>query len=320
MGESTVSRRSSIGGASRIEIPTPSLASTVWDLVAPLVSRLIVFYMKLFLVLASLAILLVTTILLYSLVYWMAVPKRLHTYPVHFNYETSSPAACANVSLSPRQWEGFNRPIPDWERPTAGFDFDVSIAMEFPSTQHNMRLGPVMFETRALLKSHQEIAKTDRAFLIPQLSWLGRLFRDFVTMALTGLLLYNDKSSADVMLIESLPVFSQESSLSFIHICMHPPVHVYSATLSFVSRLSGLRYLLAHHPLTVGVFVVASVFSLAIAFMIVAYVFRLYKPATIDGGEDDRGPVSPVSPREEFIEAQVEEDTSLRNRRNTIRD
>lgn len=324
--ERSHSRRSN----SRIEIPLinqqPSLLRSVWELIAPLLWRLVVFYTKVFLVMASLAILVVTTVLLYSLVYWMAVPKRLHTYPVFFNYEESGAFACANISLSGRQWEGINRPITDWERPTPGFDFDVSIALEYPSNEHNMRQGPVMFETRAELKNHHEIVKTERPFLIPQLSWFGRLFRDFLTMALTGLLLYQDKSSADIMLIESFPVISQETSLSFIHICMRPPVHVYSATLSFVSKLSGFRYLLAHHPLTVGVVVVGSVLALAIGFLIAAYILRFSK-RNIEDDDDEQGPISPISPREEDMmdrpaagpEAGEEDVTTLRNRR-SIRD
>jgi len=315
--------RSQSNATSRILVPTPSLASAVWELVSPLLWRLVVFYTKIFLVLASLAILVITTVLLYSLVYWMAVPKRLHTYPVFFNYDaTGAQFACANVSLSGRQWEGLNRPIIDWQRPTAGFEFDVSISLEFPANQHNLHLGPVMIETRALLKSHQQVALTQRAVLLPQLSALGRVFRDFVTMALAGLLLYQDKTSVDVLLIESLPVLAQESSLSYINICMRPPVHVYSATLSFVSKLSGFRYLIAHHPLTVGVVVVGAVLTLAIIFMIGAYISRFYKrnqdDPLLDDDEEAVGPISPVSPREEPFPAEEHVDTNLRRR--TIRD
>jgi len=319
LSESGVSARNATAGgvvaserSSRILIPQPTVTETIWELVSPLLWKLLVFYVKIFLLIASIVMFVVTTVLLYSLVYWLAVPKRLHSYPVYFSY--SKTGACANITLADRQWEAIGRPIKEWDRPTPGFDFDVSITLEYPSTGAR---APVMFETSAMLRDQHTIVRTERPFLPTQISWLGTLFRDFITMAITGLHLYKDRLSGDVMLIESLPVFAQEQ-ISYVYVCMQePPLHVYSASLNFVSKLSGLRYMLAHHPLLVGAVVVGATVGLALFAIVIAYAVRYFKPKDEAGDEDDYAgePLSPVSPREEEILSGGEEASSGLRRR-----
>ena len=308
--------------SSRVAIPSQSLGELVWETVSPLVWKLTVFYTKIFLLLASVGIFVITTVLLYSLVYYLAVPKRLHSYPVFFNYagEGHEHTVCANVTLAGRQWEGISRPIKDWDRPSPGYDFDVSLGLEFPTTEYNLARGPITFETKAAVRDHSVIAMTQRGFLIPQMSALGRLFRDLVTMAVSGLYLYRDQLSVDVDLIESLPVLHHEA-LSFVSVCMSPPMHVYSASLNFVSKLSGFRYLIAHHPFFVGFFVVAVVVALAVISLAIAATMRYFKDPNgqIHDEDEIREPVSPISPREEIIGGESTSEGDVLRRR-SVRD
>lgn len=302
--------------SSRIIVPETSLGETMWQLFSPLLWKLIVFYLKVFLIVASIAMFAVSTVLVYSLVYWLVVPKRLHTYPVYFSY-SGAESACANVTLASRQWEGVARPILEWDRPTPGYDFDVSITLDFPPGIE--KRAPVMFDTVAMLRDHHAVVRTERPFLPTQVSWLGSIFRDFVTMAVSGLNLYRDRQMADVMLIDSLPVLPTES-LSYIHVCMRAPaLHVYSASLNFVSKLSGFRYLLAHHPVLVGVVVVSSTVGLALAAVAVAYAVRFLKARETDEEYmEEYEPISPVSAREEDMMASEtfrDDQSGLRRRR-----
>lgn len=305
--------------SSRIIIPPrQSIGAMLWEIVSPLLWKLTVFYTKVFLFIASIGGFILTTILLYSLVYYLAVPKRLHTYPVFFDY-IGADQACANVTLSSRQWEGLARPIRQWDRPTPHYDFDVSLTVEFPNTEYNIAQKPVMFETSALLRDHTKVATTRRGFLVPQMSTLARLFRDFVTMAVAGLYLYQDKQTMDIPLIESFPVMETEA-LSFIRLCMSPTIHIYSGALNFTSRLSGFRYLIAHHPIFVGIVVVGSVVSMAILGVILAYIVRYIKRGSAREDIEDRAPVeplSPISPREEMFATHEEAEhiVGIRRRR-----
>jgi hypothetical protein len=301
-------------------IPEASLGGTLWELISPIIWKLLLFYLKIFLLIASVVMFVVTTILLYSLVYWLAVPKRLHSYPVYFSYRGEGASACANVTLANRQWEGLSRPIKEWDRPTTGYDFDVSVSLDYPSTVRE----PVMFETVASLRDHHPIVKTERPFLPTQTSWLGNIFRDFITMAITGLHLYRDSQTADVLLIDNLPVLPQES-LSYVHICMRsPPLHVYSATLNFVSKLSGFRYMLAHHPIIVGIVVVALTVAVALLAVAIAYIARYFrlKEQEMERPETDfREPISPLSPREDDMftpEPAIDESNAGLRRRNVV--
>jgi hypothetical protein len=292
----------------------------VWELISPLLWKLVVFYTKVFLLLASVAMFAFTTVLLYSLVYWLAVPKRLHSYPVFFDY--SQDPVCANVTLADRQWEGLGRPVREWDRPTPGFDFDVSLTLEFPTTDHNVASPPVMFETTALLRDHHAVATTRRGHLVTYTSWLGRLLRDFVLMGASGLHLYRDRATGEVELFDSFPVHAQES-LSYMHVCMRPPLHVYSATLNFVSKLSGLRYLLAHHPIMVGVFVVGFAVGAAVLVILIAYIVRYVRKSEEHAAaefDEFREPLSPVSPREEVMSSETGGELSDNLRRRVIRD
>ena len=301
--------------SSRIFIPpNQTILGLIWEVISPWVWKLAVFYTKIFLFLASFGLFIITTIILYSMVYYLAVPKRLHTYPVHFDFGKDH--ACANVTLANRQWEGLARPIIEWDRPVPGYDFDITLTIEFPNTHHNLEQGPVMMETSVLLRDYSPVAKTRRPFLVPQMSTLARLFRDALTMAVSGLHLYQDKQTQDIDLIESLPIFHHES-LSFVSLCMNPPIHVYSATLNFTSKLSGLRYLISHHPIFTGFLVVSVVVALATVSFLGMYIVRYIKKE--NGTQVE--PFSPISPTEDIIGCendQIDEDINeggLRRRR-----
>jgi hypothetical protein len=231
--------------------------------------------------------------------------------------------ACANISMSAngRQWEGRNRPIIHWDRPTAGYEFDVVMSLDFPQSGCNERLGaPVMFETRiwgidkvptdhsvggAVKADPHQLVVTRRPLLIPQISWLARLFRDSIMMVLSGLYVVQDKMGIEVVLIESFPVFVNEI-ISRVDVCMHANqvLQVYSGQLNFVSKLSGFKYLIAHHPIAVGVIVVLAVMTIGIVGVVVASIIRYVRLSRTDdndmqnSGDDGESlaSVSPVSP------------------------
>ena len=270
----------------------PSLFVFLWSKISPILWKIFIIYVKIFIFVASLGIFVLTTVVLYSLIYWMVIPKRLHSYPAYFDY--SGPYVCSTIVFSAeRQWETANRPIHDWDKPTGGYDFDVMLTLDFPANHHNKQLGPVMFETKVFSAQHTEIVSTKRPFFIPHISWLAHLFRDTVYMALAGLYLVTDKLSAEILLIESLPVYANEP-LSQVTVCMHSPgIHVYSGQVHFVSKLSGIRYLIAHHPIFVGLVVVGIVLAMALAGILAAAIFRYVK--SNDDSECVEGDLSPVS-------------------------
>ena len=281
--------------------PPPSFIYFLWSKISPIFWKIFIIYVKIFIFVASLGIFVLTTVVLYSLIYWMVIPKRLHSYPVYFDY-AGKDICSTTVFSTERQWETASRPIQHWDMPTGGYDFDVMLTLDFPVNSHNKQLGPVMFETR-VFSSHSEIVKTKRPFFIPHISSLAHLFRDTVYMALAGLYLVTDRLSAEILLIESLPVFAHEP-LSQVSVCMHAPgIHVYSGQIHFVSKLSGISYLVAHHPVFVGLVVVGSVVAIAVLGILAAAVFRYVKSKEdTQWVEEDLSPVSrPSSGNEEFI-------------------
>jgi len=244
----------------------------------------------------------------------MVVPKRLHTYPVYFDYSEPG-VVCANVTLSAggRQWEGLGRPIVEWDRPTNGYEFDITLGLDFPLAGGNDRLGgPVMFETRVFGDSvRTELVSTKRGLLIPQISWLARLFRDFIMMVLSGLYMVQDKMGIEVVLIESFPVFVGDT-ISRVSVCMRSSsdqiLQVYSGQLNFVSKLSGFKYLIAYHPIAVGMIVVLSLLAFAVSGVVIAAIVKYVRVSReeVDGDDDESlGSVSPVSPTGETAETEM---------------
>ena len=292
--------RSGISMASTAQ-NSSSFIGFIWTMVSPIFWRIVVMYMKIFMFIASLGVFVVTTVLLYSLVYWMVIPKRLHSYPVYFDYTGKD--VCSTVILSnERQWETASRPIHSWDKPTGGFDFDVTLSLDFPTNSHNKEAGPIMFETK-IFTTHTEIVSTKRSFMIPHISFLAQLFRDAVYMVLAGLYLVTDKLSGEILLVESLPVFLHEP-LTQVSVCMQSPgIHVYSGQLNFVSKLSGIRYLIAHHPVLVGLVVVGVVLGMTLFGVVAAALFRYARShSEPDWGDDDNSPASrPSSGGEEVM-------------------
>ena len=298
MSEARVPSQSrSDAGVSSVNRPnnSSSLISWIWSTISPMIWRISIMYMKIFMLLASLGVFVITTIILYSLIYWMVIPKRLHSYPVYFDYTNGNEVVCSTVVMSgERQWETASRPIHQWDKPTGGFDFDVTLTLDFPTNHHNKNLGPVMFETK-IFSSHTELVSTRRPFLIPHISSLAQLFRDAIYMSLAGLYLVTDKLSAEVELVESMPVFLHEP-LSKVLICMYSPnIHVYSGQLNFVSKLSGIRYLIAHHPIFVGLIVVGVVLGMAMFGMVMAAIIRYVRSNGEDEWVEGSPDLSPVS-------------------------
>lgn len=250
----------------------------LWETISPLLYKLWMFYLKVILVIASAIMFVVTTILLYWLLYWLVVPKRLHSYPVFFDYAKDGPV-CANVSLSGQQWVGLNRPIANWDRPTSGYEFDVSLVIEFPPSDDQEM---TVFTTTV----KPNLVTTRRSFKVHSISQMARLFRDFLTMAVSGLYVFKDSQTSRIVLIESFPVFENED-ISQVEICMQPPaLNLYGATLNFESKLSGLRYLLANHPILIGIGIVIAILCLT-TLVLIAAAFTKYMHNQHATEEDD---------------------------------
>ncbi len=280
--------RSSVGTSAVFvdsDSPPPGpVAQLLWDLVSPLIWRMTVVYTKLFIVLASIGIFASTAVMLYSLVYWLVVPKQLHSFPVFFDYAANANVvACANVTLAFPQWNGLGRPNRVWDSPQSGFEYDISLSFDFPRTSHNSNLEPVMISTSVLTEGGTieaaPAAYTKRPLMLVHTSVFASVFRDILWMTVSGLGVLQDSHNADVTLIESFPVLAQES-VSQVNICMSPPIHVYSASLNFVSKLSGLMYLIAHYPILSGIAVVTIAVLLSILTVLGVAFLRKFYPNT----------------------------------------
>ena len=240
--------------------------------------KLSVWYLKAFLILASIGVVLGSSIAFYWLIYFAVVPKKVHTYQASLE----SPQ-CLNISLSTHQWHG-SKPL-HYDRPTGGMDYDVTLTMSVPLTSNNIRLGQILTEAKLITQSGNMHAQVHTQTVIPQLSKWALLVRELTFAVPTGLNLFmKDAIDLDILLFDGLPIprepmhedhdhlvvhkHQKYDPISRVQVCMHAFPTFYSAELAFTAKLTGLRYVLSHYPLGAFAFFVATMTWLFLLFAV----------------------------------------------------
>ena len=227
----------------------PYVHETVPERAFSFAQTLSFWYVKLFLVLSSLSLVILSSMIFYWLVYFLLIPPKLYTYPAHIRGD------CLNVTLANRQWVSDFRPV-SWNRPAASVEFDVSLMMQLPIVSSLENRNQSIIIASMLTASGNKLAEFQSQWLPPQLSNIALLLRNFAYAVPTALGLVFESWEAEIPLFSSFPLLVEEASdpLSYVQVCMQPRPDFYHSELRFHSKLSGLRYLLSTYP--VGSFLI----------------------------------------------------------------
>ena len=278
---------------------TPDFASVV-DNLTRFAEKLSLWYVKLFLVVGSLALVILSSILFYSIIYFLLVPQRLHSYPAHL-----SSSDCLHAKLAEHQWESNSQPLL-WERPSVGVEYDIILSMSVPLNTKNVEIGQIQVISNLLSSSDKTIASSRTQALLPQLSVWAQLVHDLTWALPSGLEITHAASIFNLPIFSAIPLNDVSDPVSFVKVCLDPPPLFYSAEIVFHSKLKGVRFLMSAYPITTLAVFAASMGAvfIVVTSVIAAVWFFLRRKLTSQDHQDDADDIEPDSnqgsPRSSF--------------------
>ncbi|XP_071657564.1 seipin [Patagioenas fasciata] len=208
---------------------------------------------------AALLLLLWAALFLYGSFYCWAVPALAELRPVHFTFRTDcdppGPELCsfpsANVSLGGRD-----------KALQLGQLYQVSLELELPESPANRALGMFLVSGTAYGPGGRPIATAQRAAMLHYRSPLLRALHSllFSLWLLGGLM--EQKQTLRVELFEGYREDPYVPTERLQLQLQSKRVQIYGAQLRLHARLSGIRYLLYHFPLSSALVGVAGNFAL----------------------------------------------------------
>jgi hypothetical protein len=245
-------------------------------------------------------ILIASAFVIYSLLYWLLVPTTLHRVRLFFDYGAHSqleerythladkeqfalPRAGIDFLATHTYWNATNADGAAHSRFLAsGQKYDFILTLDMPETKVNFDIGMFMAETRLRTADGGIVAKSARPLILRQYSWLiqsGQTILWFLPL-LFGVM--EQTQSVSVVCIDGFVEAYQTPLAGAEIILSHPRVQIYTATLSVVAQLEGIRYYMYHWFLLSAIIGVGTIAAIEVIFLMGIYV------ALSDmGGDDD---------------------------------
>ncbi|TMW58069.1 hypothetical protein Poli38472_013543 [Pythium oligandrum] len=252
-------------------------------------------------VLLGFSVLLVTATILYSVLYYLIIPSRLHEQEIFFDYGdhaalSLSPAARTAAPTLPTAYLNLLKPHHQWEfsplvemEPTdtrvlvPGVKYDVFVELEMPESQVNRDIGMFMLQTT--LKSHdgEFLASSARSAIVKDSHSLVELVRVFSWLVPYALRVTEPSQTVRVLAVNGFKEGKQHPLTSVTLVLNHPAVQIYSARLTIIAQLAGVRYLMYHWSVSTAVLVILNfVFVEALGLLILYAYYNLPVPDTDD--------------------------------------
>ncbi len=185
--------------------PTAAAGDSVPEKAFSFAQSLSFWYVRLFLVLSSLSLVIVSSMVFYWLVYFLLIPPRLYTYPSNLHGD------CFNITLSDRQWMSDYRQLA-WDRPAVSVEFDVSLMLSIPMVSNLDHRQQATVNASLISESGRALATYQTQWLPPQLSSFAILVRNIAYAYPAALGLVYESWEADIPLFTSFPLLLEEAS------------------------------------------------------------------------------------------------------------
>lgn len=250
--------------------------------------------------LAVVSLLFAMATVLYSLVYYLVIPSRLHEQDIFFDYgnhaaltrdgldKLTLPTAKLNLLDPVYQWE----PSPLVTLPAQpssvlvpGVKYDIFIELTVPESRTNVDIGMFMVWTTLNSVDSEHLASSSRPAIVHDSHSLVRWLR-VGALAISHAIGFTEPSQVLHILAVNGITESKAHPLTSVAITLnHPEVQIYSAKLTIIAQLSGVRYLMYHWSVSTAVLVILNiVFLEAIALVV---LFALYSmPVIVDNQEE----------------------------------
>ncbi|KAG7381989.1 Berardinelli-Seip congenital lipodystrophy 2 (seipin) [Phytophthora pseudosyringae] len=243
-------------------------------------------------VFAGISFLFATASLLYALLYYAVIPSRFHEQEIFFHYgqrhvgivsqQESNAIAVPTASLDLRdpvhQWQSL---VPKPEQSTQpvlvpGVKYDVIVELTVSESRVNAEVGVFMVSTSLWEGTKRQLAASARPVTLHDVPapvrWLKLAF-----WLMPYALGFTEPAQALRVTAINGYLESAEYPLTRVDIALNTPkLQVYSAKLTVIAQLTGLRYLMYHWAVPTAIlFILNIVFLEALALVILYAVYAL---------------------------------------------
>ncbi|DAZ94324.1 TPA: hypothetical protein N0F65_012127 [Lagenidium giganteum] len=232
--------------------------------------------------------------LFYGLIYYLIIPARLHEQEIFFDYgnhaalsktgltELSLPQAKLDLLAPTQQWHAAPH-VPKPARASSalvpGVKYDVYIELVVPESATNVNVGMFMVSTALGTHDGELLATSERPAIVHHSHALVRWARVMFWLVPHALGLTEPSQS---VLVQAINGFQESKAhpLTTVNITLNnPEVQIYSAKLTIIAQLSGVRFLMYHWAVPTALVVILNlVLAEAVALMILYAFYRLPQP------------------------------------------
>ncbi|KAL3664084.1 hypothetical protein V7S43_010970 [Phytophthora oleae] len=239
-------------------------------------------------VFAGISFLFVTASMLYALLYYLVIPSRFHEQEIFFHYGKHHaaivqgypdlPRASLDLRDSVHQWDAL---VPKLEQSTQpvlvpGVKYDVIVELTVPESRINTEVGVFMVSTWLYANPEKGLAASARPVTLHDMPapvrWLKLGFWLLpYTLGFT--------EPAQTLRVTAINGYQERTDYPLTRVDIElntPKLQVYSAKLTVIAQLTGLRYLMYYWAVPTAIlFILNIVFVEALVLVILYAVYAL---------------------------------------------
>ncbi|KAJ0396766.1 hypothetical protein P43SY_008985 [Pythium insidiosum] len=269
----------------------------------------------------GLSVLFATATVLYSALYYLIIPSRLHEQQIFFDYGTHAslslrdsrsfaltlPTARLDLLNAEQQWTASSLVYPSRTKASTvlvpGVTYDVIVELTVPESATNREIGMFMIDTTLSTREERVLASSARPVIVKDSHLAVQWARALAWLVPYALRLTEPSQTLSVLVVNGYTE-SNDHPLTGVTITLnHPAVQIYDAKLTIIAQLSGVRYLMYHWSVPTALLVILNiVFVEALALLVVYAYYQLPPPSD---GTDDELEARAIKKEEELAGAAV---------------
>lgn len=233
--------------------------------------------------------------LFYCLLYYAVIPSRLHEQEIFFDYGNHAgmvkdgqktltlPSATLNLLDPVHQWQAsqlVTLPAPVGSALVPGVKYDVFVELNVPESDVNVGVGMFMLQTTLTSAQGEFLASSSRPAIVHDSHSLLRMVRMGVRLIPFALGLMDPAQSIRVLVINGFTETKEHPLTNVSIVLNHPELQIYTARLTIIAQLSGVRYLMYHWSISTALLAILNmVFVEAMGLLILYAFYNMPQPA-----------------------------------------
>ncbi|KAG7395498.1 Berardinelli-Seip congenital lipodystrophy 2 (seipin) [Phytophthora boehmeriae] len=232
------------------------------------------------------AFLFTTATVLYAMLYYLVIPSRFHEQEIFLNYgqrhgqitnppNADIPTASLNLLDPVHQWQ---TATPKFDPPTQpvlvpGVRYDVIVELTVPESQANVDVGVFMVTTKLYSTENNWEVSSARPVTLHHVPTPVRWLRLGTWLVPYALGFTEPAQTLSVTAINGYPE-SSDRPITRVDIELNTPkMQVYSAKLTIIAQLTGVRYLMYHWSVPTAMLFILNIAFVETLALVILYAF-----------------------------------------------